>query len=627
MVPTGQSPTTSWRTFRFLRQIGKGGFGEVYLVEMSTGGGFAKPVAIKVLREDYLEDEEVLKRLRDEARLLGQLSHPNIVQAEDLITLAGRLAVVMEYVPGANLNWVINPRVYPEAIPPTVCCQIISSVAEALDAAWGRPSTLTGEPLRVLHRDIKPSNIRLTPDGVIKVLDFGVARAEFNEREADTQDLRMGSIPYMAPETLLDLPHSAASDIYALGVTFYELVARKRFGKCKLQRGLHDALINERMIQANLSDFLLAAEELEDLLRQMLHFDPHQRPSVAEVVSRCRDIERRTVGPRLNEWAPTIVPGVVQSVTIEQSSGGLIGQTLSEDSSTTSGTSRTGAGVLAESPDPTDEERPTEVTEADGAVSALDSVSSLDSLAPPPPPPPPPVPQDYERRPSGRLAKVAAILVLLGSVIAGGVFWMNQPDESAVGVLPPPQTTVTVDPPESADEQPVPVQPPRLVEPVPETPAATSPPRGSQPEQTRSSKPPAKSEPKPSVETKPAVTEPEPEREPEPKREPAPDRAAEPAPDPSVSVAPEPEPEPQSAPVAPVASAATQEIAFSSKPLGVAVSVDGVYRGTTPLRVTLKEGPHKIAYEGPDGTRYKNLVVVAGERQVVIYDSAKDVIR
>ncbi len=124
--------------------------------------------------------------------------------------------------------------------------------------------------------------------------------------------------------------------------------------------------------------------------------------------------------------------------------------------------------------------------------------------------------------------------------------------------------------------------------------------------------------------TEPPPAEPQPESDPPPAAaavaEPKAERTASPAPE----TAPAPEPEPDRAPPEPTA---TQEIAFSSKPLGVAVSVDGVYRGTTPLRVTLTEGPHKVAYDGPDGTRYKTVQVVAGERQVVIYDQAKDVIR
>ena len=88
------------RQFHFVRRIGTGGFGEVYLAEMSTASGFTKMVAIKLLRGDVSGNENVAERMRDEARLLGMLQHRTIVQAEDLISISGRVAVVMEYVPG-----------------------------------------------------------------------------------------------------------------------------------------------------------------------------------------------------------------------------------------------------------------------------------------------------------------------------------------------------------------------------------------------------------------------------------------------------------------------------------------------------------------------------------------------
>ncbi len=603
------STGSSWRTFRFLRRIGKGGFGEVYLAEMSTGGGFAKPVAVKVLREDYLEDEEIVRRLRDEARLLGQLSHPNIVMADDLVTLAGRISVVMEYVPGANLNWVINPKVYPDTLPPTVVCQVISQVAEALEAAWSRPSTLTGEPLRVLHRDIKPSNIRLTPDGVVKVLDFGVARADMNDRESDTQDLRMGSVPYMAPEVLLDLPYSTASDIYALGVTFYELAARRRFGKCRLQQVQHEALIHERFLQANLTEFLLAAEEVEDLLRMMLHWEPDMRPGILEVIHRCRDLERRSVGPRVKEWAPSIIPLVVRRVGTDQTVGELIGQTLIESSSSVGNAHDQaegfGAGGFLDEEDP-----PTEETEAPRVVTP----PVLGALLPPTVVSQPAPEHGVGGR--GRLVGGVALLFLVTAVISA-IFLMpgleRGTETEIVGAVP-------------SEEEPADKAPVLATEaPSPEPESLSEGPGDPVPVEVKP-KPVRRAPSKPR--TKPVSAEPVPE--PETTETPAEPVVAAP---PSAATKPTPEasPEPpvasEPAPVAPTATAITQEIALSSKPLGVSVSVDGVYRGTTPLRVSLTVGSHKLAYEGPDGTRYKTVQVVAGERQVIVYDQSKDVIR
>ena len=97
------------RQFHFVRRIGTGGFGEVYLAEMSTASSFAKMVAIKLLKGEVSGNVNVAERMRDEARLLGMLQHRTIVQAEDLISISGRVAVVMEYVPGCNWSLVTTP--------------------------------------------------------------------------------------------------------------------------------------------------------------------------------------------------------------------------------------------------------------------------------------------------------------------------------------------------------------------------------------------------------------------------------------------------------------------------------------------------------------------------------------
>ena len=118
MEHTSDSQSGSGRQFVFKRRIGKGGFGEVYLAEMSTSSGFAKTVAIKVMRTDTDGQGDMERRMRDEARMLGMLRHRTIVQAEDLLTLSGRTAVVMEYIPGINHSSLIDPNRFSEDIPP-----------------------------------------------------------------------------------------------------------------------------------------------------------------------------------------------------------------------------------------------------------------------------------------------------------------------------------------------------------------------------------------------------------------------------------------------------------------------------------------------------------------------------
>jgi hypothetical protein len=304
----------------------------VYLAEMSTGSGFVKNVAVKVLREDVQEHEQVAARLRDEAKLLGMLRHPAIVQADDLINLAGRPAVVMEYVPGVNLSWLINPQRCTARMPPRVAFTIARHVASALDAAYARPSDVTGRPLGVLHRDIKPGNVRITADGAVKVLDFGIARSEHKGRETDTKDYQLGSLHYMAPEMMAGQPASPASDVYALGVVLFEALARLRLGWAAESPLSHDVHVQTRLEQADLSAIPGEAwNTAVDLLTRLLAYEPARRPSAREAAAAFRQLEDALEGPALDEWVRSVLPSVVPPE--EPQDADLSGKVLFEEAS------------------------------------------------------------------------------------------------------------------------------------------------------------------------------------------------------------------------------------------------------------------------------------------------------
>jgi serine/threonine-protein kinase len=219
------------RKFHFIREIASGGFGSVYLAKVIHGDGFSRLVAVKLLHPKWSENEEIASRMRDEARLLGWLRHKNIVDVMDLTLIDGRCAVLMEYLEAVDLKVIVTACLdHGARIPLRVCLEVCSAVASALDAAYTRPPYAGEKPLRVIHRDIKPSNIMVDEGGTTKVLDFGVARADFEQREAKTQELSFGSIEYMPPERLFFEPESPASDVYSLGATLYEMLALDKLG-------------------------------------------------------------------------------------------------------------------------------------------------------------------------------------------------------------------------------------------------------------------------------------------------------------------------------------------------------------------------------------------------------------
>ena len=311
------------RRYQVERVLGKGGFGTVYQAEMLSAGGFAKPVALKVLNREMEGMAEVAQRLRDEARLLGRLKHPAILRVDDLVKLDGHWTVVMELLAGANLHQLVRTT---GPLPLGVGLEIAQAVAGALDAAHDRPGP-GGEPLRVLHRDIKPSNIQVTPLGEIKVLDFGVARASFATREAQTRSLIFGSLGYMAPERMAGRD-SHAGDIYALGVVIIEILSGRRLGNACSHASLQTTMVEDALVDlsAHCDD-----PELHSLLRAALAFEPDQRPRARDFQRRSRRLRSRPSEPWRTAWAAQSLPGVMGEQKTE--TGPLTGRVLCEGGS------------------------------------------------------------------------------------------------------------------------------------------------------------------------------------------------------------------------------------------------------------------------------------------------------
>jgi serine/threonine-protein kinase len=292
--------------------LGEGSFGSVYLADMEGAGGFKRRVALKLLNDAWDPSSDAGQRMRDEARLLGRLDHPNIVRVDDLVRVNGRWALVMEYVSGADVEAVYAlAEKTGEPIPPRAAVEICASAAAALVAAWETPGE-SGAALRVVHRDIKPSNVRLTDTGVVKVLDFGVARAEFAGREAHTERVRYGSLGYMAPERILGGSDAAAGDVYALAVMAYELLTLRTFGRAELalERQAIQVDTARDAVEAVVGDGPLAV-----LLARSLAYTPEDRPSVSELEAGLRALARDLPGEDLSAYARRILPQLAQGAT------------------------------------------------------------------------------------------------------------------------------------------------------------------------------------------------------------------------------------------------------------------------------------------------------------------------
>jgi len=293
----------------FVEFLGRGGFSTVYLVDVHRGSGFVQRLAVKILNEDVQDDPDVTARQRDEARLLAQLNHDHIVKVIDLFRFQGRPAVLMEYIDGVDAAMVAAHT----TLPPRAALEIAGAVASALDRAYNTVSSVTGRPLRLIHRDIKPANVLLSGQGGVKVLDFGVAQADF-DREGQTRSMQFGTVRFMAPEQLIDGQLSAAVDVYALGVSLLDLLGSRAFReRPPLSAEKFGPFVAAAL--ADLGDPTWPApwrSELTALLQRMLARDPTDRPTAAAVRQTCLELLPGAPGESLTLFAQRWIPRLVE---------------------------------------------------------------------------------------------------------------------------------------------------------------------------------------------------------------------------------------------------------------------------------------------------------------------------
>ena len=324
------------RRFQFLKMIATGGFGEVYLCKEINTNGIDRLVAVKVLKSDWVDNIDVVNRLRDEAKLLALLRHKNIINVFDLTSISGRASIIMEYVEGADMSIIIETmRSNRRRTPISVSLQVCAKVAAALDAAYNQ-SPFPGEaPLKVVHRDIKPGNIMIDKEGMIKVLDFGVAYSMFEQRVSHTSEIRFGSLEYMAPERLLFEPETPASDIYALALVLYECITGEAFGEASKQDDEHEALIDNRLqhLESLIHLPIVQEQELISLLRSTLAYEPDDRCSPLEFYQRARALSRMIQGADLIPWAEKAIPIIrkAQPQIVDGDASLFLGKILEED--------------------------------------------------------------------------------------------------------------------------------------------------------------------------------------------------------------------------------------------------------------------------------------------------------
>jgi len=213
--------------YELLRRIAAGGMAEVFAARLTSVGGFEKMVALKRILPELSERPDYVNMFLDEARIASSLNHPNIVQVYDIDQVEGQYFMTMEYLRGHDLRFVLKElRRTGTGMPLSLALRIVSEVASGLHYAHERRG-LSGKPLGIVHRDVSPKNIFITFDGVIKLLDFGIAKANHRLSVTRTGTLK-GRYPYMAPEQVVDDEVDARADVFALGICLWEMTTGRR---------------------------------------------------------------------------------------------------------------------------------------------------------------------------------------------------------------------------------------------------------------------------------------------------------------------------------------------------------------------------------------------------------------
>lgn len=314
------------------RRIAIGGMAEIWLARQDGPAGFQKTIVIKRILRSLIDDKRFVEMFLDEARLVAQLNHPNIVQIFDLGEADGEYFIAMEFIDGYSLASVMERAAnLGTLIPPAIAARILADACSGLDFAhsFRMPD---GTSAGIVHRDVSPQNILISKDGVVKIVDFGVAKANAAEHKTQTGAVK-GKLSYMSPEQISAMPLDARSDVFALGIVLYEVVTGRRpFGHDSELLAITAILNEQPQLPREFCEEL--PEAFEAIILKALEKDVGARYQSAgammkaleqEVRSHDGAISTRDVAEYLTDLfsdAPTLsVPAIASSVSLARTAG------------------------------------------------------------------------------------------------------------------------------------------------------------------------------------------------------------------------------------------------------------------------------------------------------------------
>jgi serine/threonine-protein kinase len=285
--------------YEILMPVARGGMASVWAARMVGSRGFQKLVAVKTMLPDLSDDDDFEAMFLDEARLAARIRHPHVVEIIDLGDEEGLVYIVMEWVDGETIFTLNKSAKAKGGIPLPVLLRIASAACGGLHAAHELRDD-KGQLLNLVHRDVSPQNIMVSFDGIVKIVDFGVAKAAGRLHETRVAGIMKGKVPYLSPEQLTSGKVDRRADIFALGILIYAMVSGYH-----PFRGENDAKTMENICtRAHVPLRELVAgtpPELEATVDRALAKDPAARWPDCAALQRALDLLASAIGPPVTD--------------------------------------------------------------------------------------------------------------------------------------------------------------------------------------------------------------------------------------------------------------------------------------------------------------------------------------
>jgi len=242
--PSAPPSVARFGRYQILGRLAMGGMAEIFLAREETAGGGVRNVVVKLAREQLVDLTGFEEMFTNEGRLSMRLTHPNICHVYEFGKERGRYFMALEWVDGVSMRDLTRrAKSRGETLPVNVVVKVVAQVAEALDSAH-RTRDGRGRPLNIVHRDVSPHNVMVSYDGVIKLLDFGVAKGRTTKEETDSGTVK-GKFNYMSPQQCTGRAVDGRADVFSLGVCLWEALVAKSLFKRETQYETFKAIIED----------------------------------------------------------------------------------------------------------------------------------------------------------------------------------------------------------------------------------------------------------------------------------------------------------------------------------------------------------------------------------------------